>query len=246
MKAFRFSLCGAAFCVLAFSGSHTVAQPEPSPVRVSWELSFEPAPPLRIEVDTGKGPQTYWYVLYTVTNNTGEDIDFHPEIVRVNEIETELPAAQAKALPEKAPCITVDPAIVGLHSAVFRKIQDRHKKTHPFLVPPVEAIGKLLQGRDNARTSVAVFPDLDPRVSKFTVYVSGLSGERVTKPNPMYNPQRASSEADKTAGKTAGSGGNPKFFVLRKTLGIPYTLPGDVKTRRTARPKLGRMTWVMR
>ena len=226
----RLAMYGTLLCVMSWSAREALAEPEPSVVPVAWELKFEPTPPTRIEV----GTQTYWYMLYTVTNNAGEDVDFHPEIVRLNEIETELPAEHARAQPQNAARIIVDPAIVGLQSAVFRAIQERHKKTHPFLATPVNAIGKLLQGRDNARTSVAVFRDLDPRVSKFTIYVSGLSGERITKPNPTYDPRRESDDK------------NPKIFVLRKTLAIPYTVPGDLKTRRIAKPKLGRMNWVMR
>jgi len=222
----------------------TLAQPEPSPAPVTWELKFDPTPPMRISVDLGKGPQTFWYMLYTVTNNTGQDIDFHPEIVRVNEIETEATAEQAASQPAAAPTITVDPAIVGVHPAVFKKIQEAHKRTHPFLKQPVDAIGKLLQGQDNALTSVAVFPDLDPRVSKFTIYVTGLSGEQITKPNPRYDPKKADGDARKPDGKSGSA--DARFFVLRKTLAMPYTLPGDVKTRRTAEPKLGKMGWVMR
>lgn len=244
MKLNRWVLSGVVFLALASTASRAWGQPEPSPVRVSWELSFEPTPPLRIEVDTGKGARVYWYVLYTVTNNTGDDVDFHPEIVRVNEIESDLPSEKVRQRPEAAPSITVDPALVGLHRDVFRAIQRLHSKTHPFLAEPVEAIGKLLQGKDNARTSVAVFRELDARVSRFTIYVSGLSGERVTKRNPLYVPGRAGS------GRSAGTGGaeteTPKYFVLRKTLALPYTLPGDTRTRRTATPALGRMTWVMR
>ncbi len=229
-------------CVLVATTA-AFAQPEPSPAPVTWELKLDPTPPMRITVDVGKGPQTFWYLLYTVTNNTGEDVDFHPEIVRVNEIESEAPAEQAVSQPATAPKITVDPAIVGVHPAVFKKIQEAHKRTHPFLKQPVDAIGKLLQGKDNAVTSVAVFSDLDPRVSQFTIYITGLSGEQITKPNPLYDPKKAG-EAKKPDDK--GGEANAKFFVLRKTLAMPYTLPGDPKTRRTAEPKLGKMGWVMR
>ncbi len=236
-------MCGAMVCMLTVVTA-TLAQPEPSPAPVTWELKFDPTPPMRISVDLGKGPQTFWYMLYTVTNNTGQDIDFHPEIVRVNEIETEATAEQAASQPAAAPTITVDPAIVGVHPAVFKKIQETHKRTHPFLKQPVDAIGKLLQGQDNALTSVAVFPDLDPRVSKFTIYVTGLSGEQTTKPNPRYDPKKAGGDAKKPDEKSGAA--EARFFVLRKTLAIPYTLPGDAKTRRTAEPKLGKMGWVMR
>ncbi len=246
MKLLRYSALGLLLGGLASGATSAGGPPEPSPVRTSWELSFEPSPPMRISVDAGKGSRGYWYMLYTVTNNTGEDVDFHPEIVRVNEIESELPAEKASKHPRKASGIGVDPAMVGLHPKVFREIQQRHAKTSPFLVSPIHAIGKLLQGKDNARTSVAVFPDLDPRVSKFTLYIAGLSGEWISKPNPMYDPRRPTPDASQASGETAGGAENPKFFVLRKTLAMPYTLPGDAKTRGSASPVLGKMSWVMR
>ena len=37
-----------------------------------------------------------------------------------------------------------------------------------------------------------------------------------------------------------------RVFVLQKTLAMPYTLPGDVNSRRAATPVLGKMEWVMR
>jgi hypothetical protein len=237
---------GAVAWIVAGGAQIVWAQPEPSPSPVKWELKFEPTPPMRIQVDAGKGLQTYWYILYTVTNETGQDLDFYPEITRVNEIETEATAELAKKQPALAPHITVDPAIVGLHSKVFKAIQERHAKTHSFLKPPVDAISRLLQGRDNSLTSVMVFPDLDPRVSKFTVYVTGLSGEVEAKPNPAYDPKRPSGPEIKPGIPTTQKDDNPKFFVLRKTLALIYTLPGDAKTRKTAQPKLDRMDWVMR
>jgi hypothetical protein len=210
------------------------APPEPSPTRVTWELQLEPTAPTRILVDTDHGQRAYWYMLYTVTNNTPQDIDFHPEIVRVSEIASEVPEDQAEAKADKAAKLTVEPSLVGVHPKIFQAIKTLHAKTHPFLVEPVKAISKLKQGRDNALTSVAVFPELDPRVGKFTIYVGGLSGESVTKNNPMYDAKKPTSDD------------NQAVFVLRKTLAIPYTLPGDERTRKTAEPALGRMEWVMR
>ncbi len=231
-------ITGIACCAVIFNGliraGVAQAEPQPSPVPTAWELTLQPTEPARIVVDLGGVKKTFCYFLYTVTNNTGQDVDFHPEIVRVSEIETEATASQAQKNPEQAPRITPEPAIIGLDSRVFKAIAERHQRTHPFLVTPVKAIERLLQGRDNARTSVAVFPDLDPRVSKFTIYFGGLSGEQTSKPNPAHNPKKAESED------------NPRFFVIRKTLAMPYTLPGDERTRPTAIPVLGRMTWVMR
>ena len=219
-------------------------EPKPAPAPVSCELQVKLSQPMRITVNTARGVKAYWYLLYTVTNNTGREVPFMPEIVRVNEIESELPAEEAEAQPDKAARVTVDSSIVGLSSSVFAAIQRQHAKTHPFLIKPVDAIGTLLQGRDNARSSVAVFKDLDLRVSKFTVYFGGLSGETVRRRNPTY-------DASKVVRTGVSAVESPtieakKYFVLRKTLAVPYTLPGDVNTRRRAEPVLGRMSWIMR
>ncbi len=222
------------------------AAPEPSPVPISWELTLKHSPPMRIQVDLGSGPGTYWYVLYSVTNNTSEDHDFHPEIVRVSEIESELPATQAVKSPEKAARIETHAAMVSLHPKIFTAISKLHAKTHPFLVQPVDAIGRLRQGKDYTISSVMVFPELDPRASRFTIYIGGLSGERIRKPNPAYHPRMESKGSGQSAGKSTGKTANPKYYYMSKTLAIPYTLPGDIKTRRIATPALGRRNWVMR
>ena len=244
MSAGRLRILTIVTLLVGIGAAVALATPEPSAIPVAWELKLDPTQPMRIQVDTGGGKKTFWYMLYTVRNETGEDIDFHPEIVRVNEMDSEVPADRISENPAAAPKVTVDPAIIGLDSRIFKAIAQRHAKTHPFLVTPVEAIGRLLQGRDNARTSVAVFHELDPRVNKFTIYFGGLSGERITRPNPAYEARTSS--GDQMNGHGAGDEANPKLFVLRKTLAIPYTLPGDLRTRVNATPVLGRMTWVMR
>jgi hypothetical protein len=101
-------------------------------------------------------------------------------------------------------------------------------------VEPLKVGGKLLQGADNARTSVAIFRDFDPEASRFTIYGGGFSGEIVRVPNPAFDAAQGDSEA------------NPQFFTLRKTLAIPYDLPGDPVTRRGSAPVRGTREWVMR
>lgn len=245
MSGFRLRILSTMAVMIGVGSAIALATPEPSAVPVAWELKLDPTGPMRIQVDTGSGPRMYWYMLYTVRNETGEDVDFNPEIVRVSESESELPADKIVANPTNAPTVTVQPAIVGLDDRIFKAIAQRHAKTHPFLVTPVDAIGRLLQGSDNARTSVAVFPELDPRVNKFTIYFSGLSGERIVRQNPSFDAHK-SAAGSKSNGHDPENETNPKLFVLRKTLAIPYTLPGDLRTRANATPVLGRMTWVMR
>ena len=94
------------------------------------------------------------------------------------------------------------------------------------------AEGKLLQGEDNARTSIVVFKQFNPNDNAFTIYFSGLSGEIQRIPNPSFDPKDGDA-AD-------------RFFTLRKTLAIHYRIPGDPQTRQFATPQRDRREWVMR
>lgn len=232
----RNSMLGMVLCLVSVFVASAAAEPRPSPSPVSWELTFTFQPPQRISVRlaASEAPKTYWYMLYRVVNTTGEDRDFLPVIERVAEIDSELPALQVDDRPGEAPRLLVAPALVGLDPAVFRAIRDRHAKTHPFLVAPVESIGRIKQGADYAVDSVAIFEDLDPKVSRFTLYVGGLTGERTVISNPSFNAKEPASDT------------NPRSFVVQKTLAIPYVLPGDEQTRPAAEPLLKRVTWVMR
>src|SRR5262245_53853491 len=54
------------------------AAPQAGLVSPSWELDIQFADPQRITVPTKTGSETYWYVLYRVTNRTGKDVRFFP------------------------------------------------------------------------------------------------------------------------------------------------------------------------
>ena len=67
-----------------------------------------------------------------------------------------------------------------------------------------------------------------------TFSVSGLSGVVDRIPNPGFDSKQK--EGD----------GNPRFFVLRRTLAIRYELPGDMTSRMAAQPIRRNREWVMR
>jgi hypothetical protein len=196
-----------------------VGFPKPSPVPVEWELGFKFQDLQRITVDVpGEGRQTYWYMVYTVTNDTGKDVSFQPEMTLVTD-----------TLEEEHQMVEVAPE-------VFTKIQQQYKATYPWLEHPSKMIGKVLQGKDNARDSVAIWPDFDPKARSVTVYVGGLSGEMIAVPNPAY--QAGKSDPAKV----------PSVFVLRKTLAIEYDLPADTANRGsvTAKRVSPELEWIMR
>src|SRR5436309_10296030 len=70
------------FLIASFLLAQTFVQayPKPSPYPVSWELKFEHGKPQRIvvEVPGAAAPQAYWYLTYTVTNNTDKEQTFLP------------------------------------------------------------------------------------------------------------------------------------------------------------------------
>jgi hypothetical protein len=73
-----------------------------------------------------------------------------------------------------------------------------------LLVDPVRAVGKLLQGDDNALDSVAVWPAPEPGSLHLSIFFGGLSGETATVKNP----------------------GTGQDLTVNKTLMLEYLTPG--------------------
>jgi len=203
----------------------------PAAQPITWEFDFAFLDPQRIEVQLPGEAETttYWYMVYTVTNNTGRTRHFLPRFQIVTED------------------LDVYDTDMGISPLVFDAIRERHKLTHKYLVSPTAAIGPLRTGPDYARESVAVWREIDLTQNSFRVYVAGLSGEIRFIPNPAYDP-----EAPETvsvigpAGYTHDIVVNPKRFTLRKTLEIRYTLPGSPAARPASVPERGEIRWIMR
>lgn len=208
-----------AFGLATVVGSvHSLAAPEPAKATKTWDLDFEFHDLARISLTLpgDSSPTTFWYLLYTVTNSTGRDVPFYPSFELVTDN------------------LGVITGGDNISPSVYEAVIARHKHAYPFLVGPIEATGKLLQGSDNARTSMAVFREVPADVNSLTVYVAGLSGDVARVPNPSFDGNRP---------ETAE---NAPFFALRKTLAIRYDLPGDPRTQRSATPIRRSMEWVMR
>jgi hypothetical protein len=207
------------------------AAPQPSIAPKSWQLEFEFEDPRRltVQIPGEKQPRVYWYMLYSVTNNSSRDVQFLP---RFDVVTDKLQVLETDA--------TAD-------VAVFAAIKKIHLKDHPFLLEPLEVMGKLLQGADNAKDSVAIWRDFSGDARQFTIFVSGLSGESVILPNESYDPSKPEFVMkDLPGGAKAKVNVNPKQFVLYKTLSIAYRLPGDDEARRQAEPIRGKVEWLMR
>jgi len=195
-----------------------VGQPAAGPSGSDWQLDFDFHDPQRIQVQLpgGEQPTTFWYVLYTVTNRTGRDVQFFPSFALVTD---SLQTVEAGS---------------DIPPRVFDQIKARHVKEFPFIAAQRDVTGPLLQGEGNARTSVAIFRDFDPEASAFTIYASGAAGRVERVANPAFDASRDESDS------------NPRFFTLRRTLAVSYRLPGDPRTRDSATPVRTKREWVMR
>lgn len=199
--------------------------PKPSGVPISWELKIEYLEPRRIDV----GGSSYWYLVYTVTNTSSLTQRYFPTYQLVTE--------DLKVIDTDA----------GISSSVFAEIKQRHQLTHKYLVPPTAAIGDLPSGDDNARESVAIWRADEVTGNSFTIYAAGLSGEAKLVKNPAYDASKPETTKVKTGdGREREIITNPKYFTLRKTLELRYSLPGSESARQSVDPQRLKARWIMR
>ncbi len=148
----------------------SMAAPKPAilqrPGQWTVEVKFEH--PQQIVVPWGGNPQSrFWYMIVTVTNRTGRDVEFYPKCDLMTDTFQVLPAGQ------------------GVPPAVFQQIQQRHGGIYQFLEPLEKVDSRILQGEDNAKEIVIAWRDFDPQAASFKVFVSGLSNETVIVPHPV-------------------------------------------------------------
>lgn len=137
----------------------TIARPpEPNPIPVRWQLDLDVGPLRVASVETpGQGPTLYFYMTYTVTNNTDEDILLAPSFELSTETGTDVVAGQ------------------GVPASVTRELLNR--LDNPLLSDQVNMIGVLRRGEAHARSGLVVWPVRDAVADEARVYMAGFSGE---------------------------------------------------------------------
>jgi len=222
----RLRAIGCLFASLAVTvASHTARAddevvPKPNPYPISWELDFKHGMPKRVVVDTPDSsvPQAYWYLTYHVTNHTDREQNFLPQF--------DLLADNGQ----------VTRADVNLPKRVFDIIQAReHNK---YLVPITKAMGTLRIGDAEAVDSVAIWPEPEPRMGKFSIFVTGLSGEAVTL-KPTDGKLVKVTNADELKDKAG-------LIFLRKTLQLNFFIRGDEVYPGEDEVNKDSETWIMR
>jgi hypothetical protein len=219
------ALCAVVLGALACGIARTA--PKPSDLPTTWQLDFkykEPRP-IRVEVPGQKAPVTFWYLEYTVTNQTTDDQGFVPEFVLYTDTGQILRAGK------------------DVPGTVFRTI--KQELGEPLLKDLADISGPLLRGANNAKQGVMIFTDIDPKAGSFDIFVGGLSGEtaRVTPPNPVPTATYVSAKEFKDSNKAVVM---QDVIVLRKTLQLHYSLPGEAAARFQTPAKLVQQTWIMR
>lgn len=196
--------------------------PQPSPIPTAWELEFEHQAPKAIQVTLPgeKTPKTFWYLVYTVNNQTDSDQLFVPDIVLFTETGQTLRAGY------------------GVPAQVFTEI--KKVQNDPLLRDVGSIAGRLLQGEDNAKRGVAIWPDYDAAAGAFDIFISGLSGEteEIQLPSPVEVMEIDAAGQKKAVEKTK--------MILNKTLHLNYQVTGEAASRPTAKPVLKVKEWVMR
>lgn len=176
--------------------------PKPAPVPFRWELEFEPGP-LRLFIDPG-GAGGFWYFTYTVTNRTGADQLWAPKFVLFTDVGEILESG--RGVPTR---ITED-----LKSMLGNQLLEDQN----------EAIGDILQGRENAKEGLVIWPANRLDVNEMSMFVAGISGETARVKNPVDGQE----------------------IILRKTLQRDYLVPGSAADRGSKAIDVVTEQWVLR
>ncbi len=210
----------AGFLAVLFVAAACWGFPKPSPYRVSWELKFEHIAPRRIVLTPpgSKGPQAYWYMTYKVTNNTKEEHPFLPLF---------------ELMTHDGQLIRGDKDVPA---SVFDAIKERER--NQFLEPSEKIIGRILVGADQAKDGVAIWPEVDPHVGKFSLFVKGLTGE-----SELYQLLDGNYVKVEDMNKLPAEQ-RDKLIVLHKTLQMDYQVAGDPGPATQAEEL--NLEWVMR
>jgi hypothetical protein len=165
MKGFWFLFFGCAATVVC------LAAPKPSavPGANEWTLdvTFEHPQQIMVELPGENKVRRFWYIILTLTNNTGREVSFYPKCELMTDSFQIINAGK------------------GVRSKVFERIRLRHQGKYPFLESLERTGNKVLQGQDNARDIAIIWPDFDPKAKEVSLFLAGLSNETAAILHPV-------------------------------------------------------------
>jgi|SRR4030042_1576753 hypothetical protein len=147
-----------------------LAAPEPAvvPGPRDWtiEVTFEHPQQIMVQMEKG-GQKRFWYTIVTLTNKSGQDVDFYP----ICDLMTDT--------------FNIIPANKSTPAGVFEQIKRRHQRKYPFLEALDKAGNKMLEGEDNAKDIAIIWPDFDEQVKNMKFFITGLSNETAVIDHPI-------------------------------------------------------------
>jgi len=147
-----------------------LAAPEPAivPGPRDWTVDVTFEHPQQIVLRTEKGESLrFWYTIVTLTNKSGQDVDFFPNCELMTDTFHILPAGR------------------NTPTGVFEGVKRRHQRKYPFLEALEKAGNKMLEGEDNAKDIAVIWSDFDKQVKNIKVFITGLSNETVAIDHPV-------------------------------------------------------------
>lgn len=193
----------AGLAVLAAVVTPVLAYPKPAAVPYRWELDFTPGP-LRLYVDELEG-RAYWYFTYEAINRTGRDRIWAPELTIFTD------SGEILRSGEGVPSHVTEDVLALLDDELLESQN--------------EIIGDLLQGKENGREGLVLWPAKSLQVNELSLFIRGISGESTRIPHPLEAGQQ---------------------ITLHKTLQLDYLIPGDMMARGSKPVEVVDTGWVMR
>ncbi|MCC7389578.1 MAG: hypothetical protein IT431_12500 [Phycisphaerales bacterium] len=151
---------GAALLALCAIAPAIGLAPEPAPVPKRWQLDVTPGDLRVAYVNAGDNSAAYLYFTYSVTNNTGNDLDFVPSFALATDSGVSLASG------------------VGVPAAVTKQLLAALE--HPFMQDQIEILGPIQQGPENAKHGVVIWPVVDYQADEVRIFGAGFSGETET------------------------------------------------------------------
>ena len=168
----------------------------PSPDLWTMDVTFEHPQQIEVKLVGQRRPKRFWYVIVTLTNRTGREVDFYPGC----ELMTDT--------------FKITPAGTNVPKEVFDRIKTRYQRKYPFLELLERTNSRMLQGTDNTKDIAIVWPDFDPEANNIKFFIAGLSNETIAINHPVAKDKSgkpAKVYLRKTLELSYAIGGDPQF-----------------------------------
>lgn len=237
--------------------------PQPSSPPISWDLKFEFLDPKRIEIQLpgDSRPQVYWYMVYTVVNTGARTQYFFPtfqivtEDLKVIDTDIGIDPLVFDAIRERyklthkylvPPTRAIGDLPAGDDNAresvaIWRDFDLRSNQFKVF-VAGLSGEARFVRNPEweaAMRAAAAKPADGTDAAKPADEAASGVA-------TPATGSGTGNTVAPAGQGSGAPAGKTPRYFTLRKTLEISYTLPGSPSARPLVQPERIGIRWIMR